>query len=40
MALQRLRKTARAGQVVRMSREDDEVGLEQYMCSFNTQVGV
>ena len=27
-----------AAQVVRLSREDDEEGLEHYMCSYNTQV--
>ena len=26
--------------MVQLNREEDEVGLEQYMCSFNTQVGV
>ena len=35
-------RLSRAGacraQVVQLSREEDEVGLEQYMCSFNTQV--
>ena len=26
-------------QVVQLNCVEDEVGLEQYMCSFNTQVG-